>query len=167
MANVSAIEKAIQDVVFNDLEESFIPCKDKSVQESVRVMTYTARGKLAREYKDTIAVTKIEEDGMLFVKVYKRAFVETWIRDKVTGKLVPSREKILSPEEVKEQEYKLNALYEKKEKEVSAVVETIDLKSHLVSPELYKEEEPESWAAKEVNVRKSEKDLMKEMMKGE
>lgn len=152
----SAIEKAIQDVVFNDLEESYIPCADKPTQESIRVMSYAVKNKLPKEYKDTLAITKISEDGMLFVKIYKRACIETWVRDKITGKLVPSKEKLLSPEEVKVEEYKSRL---SKGNKIEKLTECFSQANF--------EPENESWKTEEKDVRKSEKELMKEMLSKE
>ena len=179
MANISAIEKAIQEVVFNNLEESFIPCKDKSSQESIRVMTYSARNKLPQEYKDLVAITKTEEDGMLFVKVYKRAFVEIWVRDKVTGKLVPSTEKLLSPEEIKEEEYKAKGVKELNEPRILTEEIKPDFTKLLVNPEKWDEVKVEErkecvsnledsrWMEKEVDVRRKEKEEMMKATQGD
>jgi hypothetical protein len=72
--------------------EAYITCGNrKEVQESLRVQTFNARKKLPGVLQDMIGISKFEEDGILYVKVYRRERTELLERDPVTGKLVPMK----------------------------------------------------------------------------
>jgi hypothetical protein len=86
---MSDIIDAIEQVLKDEAEEAFILCKDKSNQESIRVMTYQERRKLPKSFQDEIAISKHKEDnGKLYIKVYKKPKNGVLIRDKETGELV-------------------------------------------------------------------------------
>lgn len=85
--------------VFQDGKEVYIPCRDKPQQESIRVMAYNLRKRMPSEIQEAIGITKAEEDGILYVKVYKRDKMELLERDPDTGKLVPMQK--VDPEMVR------------------------------------------------------------------
>ena len=96
---MSTIEDAIHSVGFGEDKECYIPCKDKTYQESVRIMSYAVRRRMFdKNQRENIGITKIEENENLYVKVYKKPPTPVFIRDEKTGNLIPKESKIADPE---------------------------------------------------------------------
>ena len=95
----NTIEAAITEVLFGGSEESFIQCGDGKMQESIRIMAYAAKNKIKSSAdKEVIGITKVKEDEKLYVRIYRKLQEEIWVRDRITGKLIPKRTLIISSE---------------------------------------------------------------------
>lgn len=67
----------------------YLPCYDKSHQESTRVTLQHMKKRLLPGHAlDTIGISKYEEDGKLFIKLYPRRHEEFYVMGE-SGKLVP------------------------------------------------------------------------------
>ena len=86
---MGTIENALDQIITGKLKESYIACEDAKNQESVRTMTFRRRAKLPTALKDTIAISKVTDEGNLFVKVYLKPTTSLYVKDPVSGKLVP------------------------------------------------------------------------------
>ena len=82
-------DEAIQQIL-NGKSEAYICCgKLKNAQESLRVQTFNCRKKLPKLFQDLIGIAKAEENGILYIRVYKREDAELFERDPISGNLVP------------------------------------------------------------------------------
>jgi hypothetical protein len=75
--------------VLNSGETIFIPCDDRSKQESIRSMAYQIRNKKFNESQiDFIGISKVTMLGKLFVKIHRRE-VDILYKLNDKGELVP------------------------------------------------------------------------------
>ena len=81
------LAKAIGKILNEEEEEVLIPCTDKKNQESIRVMLFHLRKKLRPDVADAIAISKLEDKGIYFVRVYKKALQQLYKRG-VDGELM-------------------------------------------------------------------------------
>jgi hypothetical protein len=68
--------------------EVFFPCSDEKTQDSIRAQAFYYRKRMPREIADKVGIQKLEEDGMKFVRIFKREETPLWVRD-ASGKLIP------------------------------------------------------------------------------
>jgi len=84
------LKSAIMEVFTGARKEVFIPCSDKSQQESTRTQAFAVRLKLLGNHRDEVGVKKYEQpDGKLFIEIYKREKQVLYERSDETGGLVP------------------------------------------------------------------------------
>lgn len=163
-----------------------IECNSEKNQESTRtILFHTKKKKLLGIENETIGITKIQSpDGRLFVEIFKRQVQELFTRDANGNIVLLEQDIIISPDFVsqvywmrrdgKPDDEIREVLHKLKNGEDFEYVKPVDNSLKEVSKESYTEiniekllsqqnQENESWKAEEKDVRKSEKELMKEM----
>lgn len=82
--------KDLIDLVIKEGKEKFLPARDESHANSMRVMAFNYRRQAPAVLQDMIGIQKVFENNKWFLRIFLRDFEDTtlWVRDE-TGKLVP------------------------------------------------------------------------------
>jgi len=157
---MSTITDVIDQITTGQIEEGYIPCRDKSNQESIRVMAFNAKNRFQKYIAEEIAISKVKENGVLMVKIYRKPNEGFMVKDE-NGKLVPYK----MPGKLTELERAV-AFMKKEGKSEEEIAETI---KYWETPEAKTDGESLK-KKKRTNLtvsRNSEKEEMQKLAKGE
>ena len=171
---MSTIEDVISQVIQGKIKEGYIPCLDKTNQESVRVMTFNAKNKLPQQFRDKIAISKYTHKDAYYVKVYEKPTTGFMVMNE-QGILIPGKKEwSLDDDKALRRQVKLMRKDGKSEDEIAEVVDNamklgagkITVEEEKVE-DLEKLEDDSRGVDSKPDVVLTEKEEMRKMLKGE